>query len=142
MKHLILLLLIGYGIYYYMGQQDETAAPVAMVANANGFVEMPMHIGAAHGVVYVMAALNCPKEAAQRAEELAFQLKRRGVVVQRISGVSFDLPPSPSLQELQQRQRELNAVLAGQLPIVLFNGMGSANPDLESVLAEINRQRG
>ena len=142
MKNLILLLLIGYGVYYYLGQEQEPAASVAPVANANGFIQLPMHSGAANNVVYVMAALNCPKDAAQRAEELAFQLKRRGVVVQRISGVSFDLSPSPSLAEAQQKQREMDAVMTGTLPIVLINGMGRANPDLQSVLDEISRQRG
>jgi hypothetical protein len=41
--------------------------------------------------------------------------------------------------EIEAGFRRLNTVMTGELPIVLIDGMGKANPSIEDVVAEYKR---
>lgn len=141
MKNLLILLLIGFAAWKYLGPgaADDSAVASAIAApNANGFSQVLAHEGAQPGVVYVFAARNCPKEAGQRADNMARELNRRGVRVQRISHVSFVWHDNS--EATRQKQAQVSQMMKGELPIVILDGMGRANPDLDSVLAEVSRQ--
>lgn len=65
----------------------------------------------------VVAAENCPHEAAQRADRLTEEPSRSGIAVVRTHNASFSLnePDSDSLERI-------NAVMNGPLPVVFVRG--------------------
>ncbi|WP_242100256.1 hypothetical protein [Stutzerimonas stutzeri] len=100
---------------------------------------MAMPGGARSGVVMVFAPVNCPSDAARRADELAAGLTRMGIAVQRSSHFSTETT-NPSAEQQAQLQRTV-AVLNGGIPAVFFNGMGKANPTLDEVVAQVRAPR-
>jgi argininosuccinate lyase len=100
-----------------------------------GFVDLSRPNGASTGQVMVIAAEDCPEAAARRADDLADRLARDGIPVTRTHNVSFSAVDSA---EAMQR---LNRVMNGELPIVIVNGRGKANPALDEVRAEVQTAR-
>jgi hypothetical protein len=99
-------------------------------ADENGFVALPQAQGQDSGTVYVVAAVNCPHEAAQRADHLAADLRSQGVPVVRTSNVSF----AGSMDE--STAKSMNAVMNGPLPIVFVHGRARPGATLQDVQAE------
>lgn len=100
-------------------------------ASARGFVALPPITGASPAAVAIVAAENCPEEAAQRADRLADGLARQGVPVARLHNVSFEIPDSdPAIAN------RVMAVMNSELPIVFVRGRAKSNPSLEEVAAE------
>lgn len=102
-----------------------------------GFIPVPMPDGAAPNTVLVFAPANCPREGAQRARALVQSLAEHGVssvLTDHYAAQAF--APTPEAKASFER---LNVVMTGDLPIVLVNGMGKANPTLEEVLSEFSR---
>jgi hypothetical protein len=97
----------------------------------HGFVDLPAVTGASPGAVLVIAAENCPEEAAQRADALAHRLRGHGLPVTRLHQVSFEMPGG----DAAAAQRVM-AVMNAELPIVFVRGKAKSNPSLEEVLAE------
>lgn len=144
----ILPTVFGLGLgYATRGQQER--APVAIIdidpvplsaerpidrrrssaMSKSPFVPLPAARGHAPGTVYVVAARNCSREDAQRADQLASDLRKLGIPVQRVSDISF--PVVDSSQVAQTR-----AVMEGRLPIVFVAGFAANNPALDEVLAQ------
>lgn len=108
---------------------------LASFADENGFVQVPPPANQAQDTVYVLAAENCPKEDAQRADRLAATLANEKIPVVRTHNIAFNSVPmdDPNIA------KRLEAVMNGPLPIVFFRGRAKGNPELEDVLAEYRK---
>lgn len=135
-KLLIVLGLIGGGYQYWKEHKEapvETAA--GPVVNGNGFTALPPVDGASTGTVLVVAAENCPSDAAQRADRLADDLSRKGIPVVRTHNANFSLISVDADNSVPER---ITSIMNGPLPIVFVNGRAKSNPTLEEVVAEYN----
>jgi hypothetical protein len=135
-KWLIVLAALGFG--YHLWQQHQAHALMAGVsASPGGFVPTAMPDGVQPDTVLILAPVNCPSDAARRADALADELKRMGVPAVR--GDRFALSvANPSDEQKAEADRAV-AVLNGTIPAVFVNGMGKANPSAQEVADEWRR---
>lgn len=132
-KVLIVLAFVGFGYQYWnKHHQDRTATiGASSIQSHNGFVDLPAVAGAGTGTVIVIAAENCPEQAAQRADYMAEQLRHDRIPVTRLHSVSFDIQNGDSA--IAARVME---IMNGELPIVLVHGKAKSNPTVEEVIDE------
>ena len=126
----VVVALLGYAIWQRHAERVE-AAELARLTDDNGFVELAQPSGADPRKVWIVAAANCPKEGARRADALASDLAERDVVFERRSNVSFSFEANDPVLF-----RRIDAMLGGETPIVFVNARIKANPALDDVLAE------
>jgi hypothetical protein len=134
-KILIVLGLAGFG-YQYWTKHREGQAMVASTgsagrASANGFVLLPGTNRTASNAVQVIAAEDCPEEAASRADSLAAQLSSKGIPVARTHNISFTVTSGDPADA-----QRISSIMSGELPIVLVHGKAKSNPTLDEVIAE------
>jgi len=134
MKAIKLMLVLAVPIVAYQfwttHQQEQQQRIAAVAASPNGFVPLPAVAGADPRQVIVFAPENCPSDAAQRSDAMARDLMNKSIPTMRSHDVTFTGAPEPGVQD------RLNAVMNGELPIVIVNGKGKANPTLDQVVAE------
>jgi hypothetical protein len=109
--------------------KNVEAAAIREITDEQGFIALIQPSGADPKKVWIVAAVNCPKEGAQRADQLARDLAEREMAFDRRSNVSF----APEDQQMADR---ITAVMNGDTPIVFVNGRMKANPELEEIIAE------
>jgi hypothetical protein len=109
------------------------ARAIAELTDDRGFVEFTMPQGAKNNEVLIVAAQNCPKDGAVRADRLAREMAERNIRYRRSSGVSFSVPQNADVDTFVRRN---NAIMNGEVPIVFVNGKVKSNPGLEEVIAE------
>ncbi|MBL1275746.1 MAG: hypothetical protein COB30_006640 [Ectothiorhodospiraceae bacterium] len=126
---LLLLLSLGGMAYQYWQKGGIEFLSGTVYVSETGFVEIPKPANFNVNTVIVIAAKNCTKEAARRADKLVDELAQRGIPHKRAHRASFE-SFNPSLK------RRLDSVMKGTLPIVLINSKGKSNPTLTDVLAE------
>jgi hypothetical protein len=97
-------------------------------------VRIPEVADAKPGKVLVMAAKNCPKADAQRANALAQDLADKGIAVERSDKVSFVIESTDSPEA-----NNLSSIMNGPLPAVIVAGRARSKPTLDEVIAEVNR---
>lgn len=135
LNKLLLVLAIGAGAYHYSQRHRYEDSPESMDISSNassGFVSLPAVLEQSPSGVFVVAAQNCPRADAQRADRLAEELSRIGVTVVRTHSVDFDTTNAG-----QADLDKINRVMTGQLPVVFVGGRAKANPTLEEVVAEL-----
>ena len=134
---LILVGLVGASVAFWHKHSDGKA--LKAMATANGFLPVPMPDGAARNTVLVFAPLNCPREGAQRAKALVQKLNDLGIanVMTDHYGAQVFEPNA----ETEAAYKRLNAVMSGEIPIVLVNGVGKANPTVDEVVSEVRRTK-
>jgi hypothetical protein len=138
-KLLVVLIVAALGYQYWnkhhaAGASTEAGgsrAGTSAVASRGDFVELPPVSGASAKAVLIIAAQDCPEEAAQRADRLAEQLGRQGVPVSRLQDVHFDIANGDAAIA-----RKLTSVMNSPLPIVFVHGRAKSNPTLDEVVAE------
>ncbi|MBD8880249.1 hypothetical protein IHE49_07125 [Rhodanobacter sp. 7MK24] len=149
----LLLLLAAVGFAYHMWgprrplspfEQIEQAqaridAPVQADADAQGFIPTDVPTGVEHGVVLVLAALNCPKDASQRADDMVERLRGMGIPAKRDD--HLPVPRAIRMDQLDSFKRA-NLVMSRGAPSVFINGMGKSNPTLHEVVAEYKQTQG
>lgn len=132
---LIMIALIGTGVHLWRERHERTE--LHALTSTNGFVPVPMPLGASQNTVLVFAPLNCPREGSQRANALIQKLTEAGIAAVKTDHYgSQAFEPNP---ETEAAFKRLNTVMTGELPIVLINGMGKANPSIEEVSSEFRR---
>ncbi|TDU32444.1 hypothetical protein DFR24_1841 [Panacagrimonas perspica] len=132
---LVIVALIAGGMQWWNQRRDEKA--MQALATPGGFLPVPMPDGTPANTVLVFAPLNCPREGAQRAKALAQSLADRGIPVVKTDHYAAQaFEPNP---ETEAAFKRLNVVMTGEIPIVLVNGMGKANPSADEVGAEFRR---
>jgi hypothetical protein len=122
---------------YQMYSQHQAARALRDVmasADANGFLAVPPPINQNADTVYVVAAENCPRAAAQQADRLAKQLGDRGMPVVRVNQVGYQ-----PQQIDRATMNRLNLVMNAPLPLVFINGRVASNPEMDRVVAEYYR---
>ena len=118
---------------HYAHQHSSSYGSAAIIpgSDQNGFIALPPAQGQDRDTVYVVAAVNCPHEAAQRADRLAKDLGDKGIPVVRTSNVSF---AAGSMD--QSMVKRMNTVMTGALPIVFVRGKARPGAVLADVEAE------
>jgi hypothetical protein len=132
----IILLGVAWGGFHLVSEHRAASATREVLAssNVNGFLDIPPPSNQSADSIYVVAAQNCPREAAQRADGLAKQLGAKGLPVVRTSQVSFN----PSGMDKAALER-LKVVMGSPLPLVFIRGRAASNPDADQVAAEYRR---
>lgn len=132
-RWVLIALALGGGVrLWHHHQRAAVERDLAAVADSNGFVPIATAAGSAPNVAVVLAALNCPSAQAQRADAMAAQLTRLGLANQRANTYFASI----SSREQMPLLNRTNAVLGGEIPIVIINGRAKANPTVEEVRAE------
>lgn len=132
----IALVAVVSGLGFFVWKQHQVhveAMAIAAITDNYGFMSMAPPSGGRIDEVLVVAAQNCPKEDARRADELAQELAERNIPHARISSISFDLPPGADPDVFTTRH---NAMMNSQTPLVFVNGKVKSNPLTEEVIAE------
>jgi hypothetical protein len=117
-------------------ERAVTARELAADADSNGFVPLQMPDGAARDTVLILAPLNCPSAGAKRADALAARLTALGVANVRVNQYQVSGPT----RVMESGIRHAFAVMNGEIPAVMINGRGKANPTADEVLAEYRRE--
>lgn len=126
-KLIVVLGIIGGGYQYWKGHNP---------AYADEFIAIPPAEGFDGKAVLVIAAQNCPQEAAQRADSLAEELSKIGIPVVRTQNIGFNF----SVTDLADAARVMS-IMKEPPPIVIVNGRAKSNPSLEQVIAEYKTPR-
>ena len=100
--------------------------------DTNGFVPVTTPPGTPHDSVIILAALNCPSAAAQRADTMAKRLTEMGIPNTRANHYSASITDRDQLPLLQRT----SVVMGGEIPVVIVNGMAKANPTVDEVASE------
>ena len=106
-------------------------------ADSNGFVSVVTPAGTPHDTAVILAPLNCPSARAKQADAMAEQLGQMGIPVRRSNSYSATIT-DPAQMPLLTRT---NAVLGGEVPIVIINGRAKANPTVDEVALEFGRDK-
>jgi hypothetical protein len=104
-------------------------------ADSYGFVPVPTPAGSPSDTVVILAALNCPSAAAQRADTMANRLTQLGIPNTRANHYSVSISDHAQMPLLQRT----SIVLGGEIPVVIINGMAKANPTVDEVASEFRR---
>jgi hypothetical protein len=136
-RFLVLLAIVWFGVHWWQGRDSSPA--VSEEESPNGFVSVAMPDGTPPNTVVILAPINCPSAAAQRADALAEQLTRRGIPNIRSSHFSASsADPSP---EHRSRLDRSVTILNGEVPAVFVNGLAKSNPLADEVISEYARTR-
>jgi hypothetical protein len=131
-------LAVGGGIHlWHVHQRAAIDRELMASADSNGFVSVVTPAGAPHDTAVIPAPLNCPSARAKQADAMAEQLRQMGIPVRRSNSYSATIT-DPAQMPLLTRT---NAVLGGEVPIVIINGMAKANPTVDEVALEFGRDK-
>ncbi len=135
LRWLAAIAVVGICVHWWQERREERAIQAA--TSPSGFLPVPMPDGAARNTVLVFAPLNCPREGAQRANALTEKLTSLGIPNVKTDHYGSQVfEPTP---EIEASFKRLNVLMKGEIPIVMINGMGKANPSAEEVVAEFRR---
>ena len=112
---------------------------LASEANQNGFVSIVTPEGARSDTVVIFAPLNCPSDAAQRADALSEELTRSGI--RNVRSSSFQVNISDPTSEDKANLERTAAVMNGPIPLVIVRGRAKANPSPADVIAEFRSEQ-
>jgi hypothetical protein len=135
LRLLLVVAVLGLCVHWWTGRREEKALQAVM--SPNGFLPVPMPDGAVRNTVLIFAPLNCPREGAQRADGLSQKLTRLGIPNVRTS--HYSLGSYEQNEEQIAIHKRLDVVMTGELPVVLINSMGKANPTVDELVLEYNR---
>lgn len=124
-------------VYAFWTSHERTVAERGLLAfeDTNGFVPVTTPPGIPADKVIILAALNCPSAAAQRADTMAKRLTEMGIPNTRASHYSASITDRDQLPVLQRT----SVVMGGEIPIVIVKGMAKANPTVDEVASEFRR---
>jgi len=127
-KFVLFVCLVGF-VLNYLGKDNIENKIITSEISDYGFVSLPKPNSLNTNNVIILAAKNCTKKAALRADRLANELADRNIPYTRISRINFQ-NYTPSMKN------NLDTVMGGPMPHVLVYGKGKANPTLKDVLSE------
>jgi hypothetical protein len=137
-KWFLLAAVIAGGVHlWHVHQRSVIDRELLASADSDGFVSVVMPDGAPPDTVLIFAALNCPSAQAKRANAMATQLSQMGIPTIRTSNYSVANVTRDQMPMLTRT----NAVMGGEIPIVLINGVAKANPTVDEVASEYRRNK-
>jgi hypothetical protein len=121
-------------LYGFWNSHERTVAERGLLRfqDTNGFVPVQTPPGTPADQVIILAALNCPSAAAQRADTMAKRLTEMGIPNTRANHYAASITDRDQLPLLQRT----SVVMGGEIPIVIVNGMAKANPTVDEVASE------
>jgi hypothetical protein len=135
---LVTALAVGGGVHLWHAHQRAAIDRELMAsADSNGFVAVVMPPSVPRDTAVILAPLNCPSAQAKQADAMAKQLGEMGIPVRRSNSYSGTITDPAQLPLLART----NAVMGGEVPIVIVNGMAKANPTVEEVALEFRRDK-
>jgi hypothetical protein len=135
-RWVLIAALVGAAYHLWMSH-ERTVAERSLLPfqDTNGFVSVATPVGTLPDKVIVLAALNCPSAAAQRADTMASRLTELGIPNTRANNYSVSITGRDQLPLLERT----STVLRGEIPVVIVNGMAKANPTVDEVASEFRR---
>jgi hypothetical protein len=126
-------------VYGLWTSHERTVAERSLLAfqDTNGFVPVQTSPGIPSDKVIILAAVNCPSAAAQRADTMAKRLTEMGIPNTRANHYSASITDRDQLPLLQRT----SIVLGGEIPVVIVNGMAKANPTVDEVASEFRLEK-
>ena len=110
MKVILILGLAGLAYHYW--EQHQIRSDLAANVYPIGFLVVPTPTNLDGGTVIILAAENCPKDDAKRADQLALDVARRKVPVTRAHHAEYLIPdPNPALM------KRFDSVTRGLFPL-------------------------
>lgn len=131
MTKFLLFISFAAGVYYFVEGNNIFDKISDEEKSEYGFVKLPRLKNIKSDSVIIFAPKNCTKEAARRADQLADDLKQHKISVLRSNRASFENFDI-------SMQSKVDGVMRGQVPIVIIDNWGKANPTLEEVVSEYN----
>ena len=131
----ILIAALSVGSVYGLWTSHERAVAergLLPFQDTNGFVPVQTPPGTPPDKVIILAALNCPSAAAQRADTMAKRLTEMGIPNTRANHYAASITDRDQLPLLQRT----SVVMGGEIPVVIVNGMAKANPTVDEVALE------
>ena len=137
-KFLLVAAVAGGGAHLWQAHEHSVVRrQLSAAADSNGFVPILTSGDEMADTAVILAALNCPSAQAKRADAMARQLTQMGIPNRRANNYSLSRVTRDQMPLMSQT----NAVLTGEIPIVIINGMAKANPTADEVAAEYRRGR-
>ena len=136
LKLLALVAAVALAIHWWRGRGEGIDGATK---SPNGFVSVAMPDGAPRNTAIIFAPLNCPSDAAQRADALANELTSRGIPNVRSDSYEAKVT-NPTADDEANLHRTDDVIKAG-VPVVFINGRAKANPTLKEVIAEYSGSR-
>jgi hypothetical protein len=138
LRALVIGLAVLAGGYRAWHSHEHTAdtRELQALADGSGFVPVQMPDGSPPDTVLILAPLNCPSAGAKRADALAARLTALGIPNARRNQY-FVSSPTP---ERQTGIRHAFSLMDGEIPAVMINGRGKANPTAEEVATEYRQE--
>jgi hypothetical protein len=122
------------GAHFWQSHQHAVAArELAALADSNGFVPVQMPDGVPRDTVLILAPVNCPSDAAKRADTLATRLRAMGIPNVRRNTYSIARVTRDELPGIQHAAALRDQ---GEIPLVMINGRGKGNPTVDEVATE------
>lgn len=135
-KWVAMAAILGVGVHlWHMHERSVLDRDLQASGDSNGFVPVVTSEGAPPDTALILAALNCTSEQAKRADAMATKLSEMGIPNRRANNYSV----ANVTREQMPLVKRTSAVLGGQIPIVIINGMAKANPTVDEVAAEYRR---
>jgi hypothetical protein len=134
LKVLAAIAALAIGVHVWHGRHGPTRDMLAL-ADSNGFVPVQMPDGSTRDTVLILAPVNCPSDGAKRGDALSSRLRELGIPNIRSSQYSV----STLTQGNREGVKRAFAVMNGQIPAVMLNGRGKANPTANEVATEYRR---
>src|SRR5690242_13628649 len=116
----ILVAVIGGGYHVLHHRRASGVADAAITPGPGEFVAAAMPDGATKDTVLILAPVNCPSDAAKRADSLARQLEGMGIPVVRSNRFSLHIG-NPTAED-KASMEQAASVLRGEIPAVFING--------------------
>jgi hypothetical protein len=126
------VVLVGGARLWQSHERAVAARELAALADGNGFVPVQMPDGVPRDTVLILAPINCPSDAAKRADALADRLSALGIPNVRKNNYSI----ARVTQDEQVGIKHAVALRDGELPQVMINGRGKDNPTVDAVTTE------
>jgi uncharacterized protein YceK len=104
---------------------------VSKYGDKNGFMSVPELTNVDSSGIVIVAAENCPRIGARRAETLAQELSKKGIKFVRTNSTQFNVSSPDSLDF-----KKMEALMNAGTPIVFVKGKGKYNPTLDEVINE------
>lgn len=127
-------IVVAGGVHVWHGHQRAAAVrELEALADSNGFVPVQMPDGVPRDTVLILAPMNCPSDAAKRADTLAARLSAIGIPNVRRNNYSIarvtpdEMPGIRHAAALRDQE---------QIPLVMINGKGKGNPTVDEVATE------
>jgi hypothetical protein len=127
-------IVVAGGVHVWHGHQRSVAArQLEALADSNGFIPVQMPDGVPRDTVLILAPMNCPSDAAKRADTLASRLSSMGIPNVRRNNYSIARVTPDQMPGIQHAAALRDQ---GEIPLVMINGKGKGNPTADEVATE------